>query len=111
MRRHRQATAMVSVAVAIVVAILAAGQVRDAKAVLPPGNTVAQWDRIAEDTAVGSGAFQIEGFIYMHPPSLKALQPKARAVPAIIADRRRADKHANLRGHSRHRPRQGLGEL
>jgi hypothetical protein len=32
---------------------------------LPPGNTVAQWNKIAEDTVVGSGAFQPEGFIYM----------------------------------------------
>src|SRR5881394_2597740 len=36
-----------------------------ATAVLPPGNTVAQWNKIAEDTVVGSGAFQGEGFIYM----------------------------------------------
>ena len=36
-----------------------------ATAVLPPGNTVAQWNKIAEDTVVGSGAFQPEGFIYM----------------------------------------------
>ena len=36
-----------------------------ATAVLPPGNTVAQWNKIAEDTVVGSGAFQAEGFIYM----------------------------------------------
>jgi hypothetical protein len=32
---------------------------------LPPGNTVAQWNKIAEDTVVGSGAFQAEGLIYM----------------------------------------------
>jgi hypothetical protein len=32
---------------------------------LPPGNTVQQWNAIAEDTVVGSGAFQAEGFIYM----------------------------------------------
>jgi hypothetical protein len=32
---------------------------------LPPGNTVAQWNKIAEDTVVGSGAFQGEGFVYM----------------------------------------------
>jgi len=42
-----------------------AGTTRDAAAALPPGNTVAQWNKIAEDTAVGSGAFQAEGFIYM----------------------------------------------
>jgi hypothetical protein len=39
--------------------------VAPATAVLPPGNTVAQWNKIAEDTVVGSGAFQAEGFIYM----------------------------------------------
>jgi hypothetical protein len=38
---------------------------RDAAAALPPGNTVAQWNSIAEDTVVGSGAFQSEGYIYM----------------------------------------------
>ena len=32
---------------------------------LPPGNTVQQWNKIAEDTVEGSGAFQAEGFIYM----------------------------------------------
>jgi hypothetical protein len=31
---------------------------------LPPGNTVEQWNKIAEDTVAGSGAFQAEGFIY-----------------------------------------------
>jgi membrane-associated phospholipid phosphatase len=30
-----------------------------------PGNTVEQWNKIAEDTVVGSGAFQPEGLIYM----------------------------------------------
>jgi hypothetical protein len=39
--------------------------VRDAHALLPPGNTVEQWDKIAEDTVVGSGAFQNEGLVYM----------------------------------------------
>jgi VCPO second helical-bundle domain len=38
---------------------------RNAQAALPPGNTVQQWNKIAEDTVVGSGAFQSEGFIYM----------------------------------------------
>jgi hypothetical protein len=36
-----------------------------ARIALPAGNTVEQWNKIAEDTVVGSGAFQIEGFIYM----------------------------------------------
>src|SRR5437016_4436302 len=34
-------------------------------ATLPPGNAAQQWDKIAEDTVVGSGAFQGEGFVYM----------------------------------------------
>jgi hypothetical protein len=40
-------------------------QSRSAEAVLPPGNTAQQWNKIAEDTVVGSGAFQNEGLIYM----------------------------------------------
>jgi VCPO second helical-bundle domain len=36
-----------------------------AAAALPPGNTVAQWNQIAEDAVVASGAFQSEGFVYM----------------------------------------------
>jgi hypothetical protein len=39
--------------------------VAPASATLPPGNTVQQWNKIAEDTVVGSGAFQGEGYIYM----------------------------------------------
>jgi hypothetical protein len=34
-------------------------------AALPPGNAAQQWNKIAEDTVVGSGAFQGEGFVYM----------------------------------------------
>jgi hypothetical protein len=36
-----------------------------ARAALPPGNAAQQWNRIAEDTVVGAGAFQNEGLIYM----------------------------------------------
>ena len=36
-----------------------------AAAALPPGNTVQQWNQIAENTVVGAGAFQNEGLIYM----------------------------------------------
>jgi hypothetical protein len=35
------------------------------QAALPPGTVVQQWNQIAEDTVVGSGAFQNEGLIYM----------------------------------------------
>ena len=38
---------------------------RPAVAALPPGNPVQQWNKIAEDVVVGSGAFQNEGLIYM----------------------------------------------
>jgi hypothetical protein len=53
------------VCLAVLTGVLAGGGVRPAAAVLPPGNTVAQWNQIAEDTVVGSGAFQNEGLIYM----------------------------------------------
>src|SRR6266700_7525028 len=55
---------VVIAAVALAVAA-SAGTTRNAAAALPPGNTVAQWNKVAEDTVVGSGAFQTEGFIYM----------------------------------------------
>jgi hypothetical protein len=45
--------------------VASAGTSPNAAAALPPGNTVAQWNKIAEDTVVGSGAFQSEGLIYM----------------------------------------------
>src|SRR5262249_52849215 len=35
------------------------------EAALPPGNSVQQWNKITEDTVVGSGAFGNEGLIYM----------------------------------------------
>jgi hypothetical protein len=57
--------AMLAAAVVIVMAVVAGAGVREARAVLPPGNTAQQWDKIAEDTIVGSGAFQNEGLIYM----------------------------------------------
>ena len=49
----------------VALAVVAGANVREARAVLPPGNAVQQWDKIAEDTVVGSGAFQNEGLIYM----------------------------------------------
>jgi hypothetical protein len=36
-----------------------------AAAALPPGNTVAQWNKIAEDSVVGVGMLTEEGFTYM----------------------------------------------
>src|SRR5436190_8803222 len=57
--------AMLAAAVVIVMAAVTGAGVQDARAVLPPGNTAQQWDKIAEDTVVGSGAFQNESLIYM----------------------------------------------
>jgi hypothetical protein len=47
------------------VVAVAGATTRKASAALPPGNTVEQWNKIAEDTVVGSGAFQNEGLLYM----------------------------------------------
>jgi hypothetical protein len=65
--KRRRATALWAAAVATVALAIAsaAGTTRTAAAALPPGNTVVQWNTIAENTVVGSGAFQSEGFIYM----------------------------------------------
>jgi hypothetical protein len=53
---------IVSVTLAIVVTMCT---ISHAASTLPPGNTVQQWNTIAENTVVGSGAFQAEGFVYM----------------------------------------------
>jgi hypothetical protein len=54
-----------ALAVVVLAVAASAGTTPNAAAALPPGNTVAQWNKIAEDTVVGSGAFQSEGYIYM----------------------------------------------
>ena len=61
--RARAFEVVVIAATALALGLLA-GATRNAAAALPTGNTVAQWNKIAEDTVVGSGAFQAEGFIY-----------------------------------------------
>jgi hypothetical protein len=54
-----------------VLAAIAGGASGSAQAVLPPlPNTVQQWNQIAEDTVVGSGAFQGEGMVYMSYASI-----------------------------------------
>jgi hypothetical protein len=62
---HLGRVVRVALAAAALAVAASAGASRDAAAVLPPGNTVEQWNKIAEDTVVGSGAFQGEGFVYM----------------------------------------------
>ncbi len=66
--RYRMLGLLVGVAV---VAAVAGASSRSAQAVLPAlPNTIQQWNKIAEDTVVGSGAFQGEGEIYMSYASL-----------------------------------------
>jgi hypothetical protein len=66
MHKHAaRIAAVIAFAVALAI-VTASGAARNASAaVLPPGNAVEQWDKIAEDTIIGSGAQQIEGFVYM----------------------------------------------
>jgi hypothetical protein len=71
-RTSARSLAVALAAIAVVVPVASAGlersrsiEGRTASVTLPAGNTVEQWNKIAEDTVVGSGAFQIEGFIYM----------------------------------------------
>jgi hypothetical protein len=54
-----------AITVVTFVVAASAGTTRDAAAALPPGNTVAQWNQITEDTVVGVGMLADEGFIYM----------------------------------------------
>src|SRR5262245_40787014 len=50
---------------AIALAVAASAGTRSGAAALPSGNTVAQWNKIAEDIVVGSGTNLPEGFPYM----------------------------------------------
>jgi hypothetical protein len=71
---------VVAAAAAFAIAPLA-GTTHGAAAALPPGNAAEQWNQIAEDTVVGSGAFQGEGFVYMAYASMamnRAVNPGQR---------------------------------
>ena len=68
-------------AVAACAVAASAVTIHGAAAALPPGNAAQQWDKIAEDTVVGSGAFQGEGFVYMAYVSMamdRAVNPGER---------------------------------
>jgi hypothetical protein len=64
-RLHKPAASMGALCALVLAVVALASMAQGARATLPPGNTVAQWNKIAEDTVVGSGAFQNEGLIYM----------------------------------------------
>jgi vanadium-dependent haloperoxidase-like protein len=53
------------IAAATAAAALTLGTSTGRAVTLPPGNAAQQWDKIAEDTVVGAGAFQGEGFVYL----------------------------------------------
>ena len=57
------AASLVAVAMALTVAPSSATP--PPAVTLPSGNAAQQWDKIAEDTVVGAGAFQGEGFVYL----------------------------------------------
>ena len=52
-------------AATLLAAIFSSIGAQRAAAALPPGNAIAAWDQIAENTIVGSGAFQNESWVYM----------------------------------------------
>ena len=64
MRRLVRVPTVMAIAALALTVVTSAGT-RHAAAALPPGNTVAQWNQIAENTIVGSGAFLPESFVYM----------------------------------------------
>jgi hypothetical protein len=78
MRVRARVLRVVAIAVTALAIATSAGTSPIAAAALPPGNTVAQWNKIAEDTVVASGAFQSEGLIYMAYAS-------AAAYDAVVA--------------------------
>src|SRR5215468_10322320 len=68
--RRRKGRAMLVLGAALLMLTAAAtaltlGAGAGRAATLPPGNAAQQWDKIAEDTVVGGGALQSEGFVYL----------------------------------------------
>ena len=62
---HKPAASMGALCALVLAVVASASMAQGARATLPAGNTVVQWNKIAEDTVVGSGAFQNEGLIYV----------------------------------------------
>src|SRR5205807_4632845 len=65
MKLIRKHARVLVIAVSALAVAAAGATTHNAAAALPSGNAVEQWNKIAEDTVVGSGAFQNEGLIYM----------------------------------------------
>jgi hypothetical protein len=80
-------------AAAIALVVFAGSAAAPHASALPLGNAAQQWNKIAEDTVVGGGAFQLEGFVYMayvskamdaavNPGERKGQSPDAAVVQA-----------------------------
>lgn len=69
---------------------------------LPPGNTAQQWNKIAEDTVVGTpGIFQAEGFLYMayvQAAVYEAMAAIERGYEPLVPPKIKASKRASLDG-------------
>jgi hypothetical protein len=96
MKRH---TARAVVVGLLAVLALAGAAVEKAFA-LPPGNTAQQWNRIAEDTVVGTpNMFQVEGFQYMayvQAAAYEAMVAIKRGYEPLVPPKIKASKHASL---------------
>jgi hypothetical protein len=65
MRTRTHARRIAAIAAVTFALTASVGMTGEASAALPPGNTVAQWNKIAEDAVVGSGVVATEPFLYM----------------------------------------------
>src|SRR4051794_4721606 len=63
--RRTSARALRALAVGVTAVVVLASASGNAAAAPPPANAAQQWNQIAEDTIVGAGTFQGEGFVYM----------------------------------------------
>jgi hypothetical protein len=74
-------TSRLLVVVAVLATAVTLGVSTGRAVTLPAGNAAQQWDKIAEDTVVGGGALQSEGFVYLAYVSAamdRAVNPGAR---------------------------------
>src|SRR5215472_18635466 len=64
-RGRKRAVLILGTALVAAAAALMLGVGSGRAVTLPAGNAAQQWDKIAEDTVVGAGALQSEGFVYL----------------------------------------------
>ena len=105
MKTARRSLARRRIAISVVVgvvtlcALLGAGA-KNASSALPAGNTAQQWNKIAEDTVVGTpGMFQGEGFLYMayvQAAEWEAMTAIERGYEPLFPPKGRASRQASL---------------